>query len=115
MASPLHEWKEKVTAATSPQRFRNGEIHSWYRFVWGYSDHLVAGLLEEFGIEAGERVLDPFCGTGTTLVECLKRGIRATGVDASPASLFASKVKTNWTLESGNLLGALALVLDCHD
>jgi DNA modification methylase len=91
----------------SPQRFVNGEVHDWYRIILGYSDHLVAGLLDEFEIYPGQRVLDPFCGTGTTLIECLKRGVSATGVDANPSSFFAASVKTNWDLDPGTLLSGL--------
>ena len=86
-----------------PQRILNGEIHNWYRIVLGYSDHLVAGILDEFGIEPGQTVLDPFCGTGTTLVECMKRGVDAVGIDANPASCYAASVKTNWGLRSERL------------
>jgi SAM-dependent methyltransferase len=93
------------------QRFRNAEIHNWYRFMWGYSDHLVADLLNEWKLRPGARVLDPFCGTGTTLVECLKRGFSATGVDASPASVFASRVKTRWNVRSLELFRAIEEVL----
>jgi hypothetical protein len=82
-----------------PQRFQNGEIHDWYRIILGYSDHLVGGLLDEFKLTSDHRVLDPFCGAGTTLVEAMKRGIAATGIDANPSSHFASKVKTNWTVD----------------
>jgi DNA modification methylase len=85
----------------------NGEVHDWYRIILGYSDHLVAGLLDDFDIGPDQRVLDPFCGTGTTLIECLKRGISATGVDANPSSVFAAQVKTRWNLDPGVLLGGL--------
>jgi len=39
----------------------------------GYSDHLVAKLLDEFKLSVGDAVLDPFSGSGTTAVECMKR------------------------------------------
>jgi len=84
--------------------FLNGEVHDWYRIVLGYSEYLVAGLLDEFGMKAGDCVLDPFCGAGTTLVETMKRGIVATGIDANPSSFFAAKVKTNWELDGDTLL-----------
>lgn len=91
----------------SQQVFQNGEIHDWYRLIWGYSDHLVGGLLDRFDLSGRARVLDPFCGAGTTLVECAKRGISASGIDANPASLFAARVKTNWSLRGHRLMNAL--------
>lgn len=94
-------------SSPAPQKFLNGEIHNWYRIVLGYSDHLVGQLLDRFDIEPGQRVLDPFCGAGTTLVECMKRGINCVGIDANPSSYFASQVKTNWRLRSSRLLELL--------
>src|SRR3990170_1625393 len=67
-----------------PQRFMNGEIHDWYRIVLGYPDHLVSYLLDEFQLKPGQLILDPFCGTGTTLIECMKRQIDSVGIDANP-------------------------------
>jgi hypothetical protein len=41
-------------------------------------------------------ILDPFCGTGTTVVEAKKNQINSYGIEANPMSVFASNVKTNW-------------------
>src|SRR6266540_3550661 len=90
-----------------PQRFLNGEVHDWYRIVLGFTDHLVADLLNEFDVKPGGMVLDPFCGTGTTLIECMKRQIGSVGIDANPSSVFAARAKTNWSLQSVHLLQLL--------
>lgn len=74
-------------------------IHNWYRFVLAFPDHLVANYLDKFGIESGATVLDPFVGTGTTLVECKKRGVHSIGIDANPVTAFASRVKTQWDVD----------------
>jgi len=92
-----------VAAPVRPQKILNGEVHNWYRIILGYSDHLVSQLIDQFKIQEGEWVLDPFCGSGTTLVECLKRGINAVGIDANPSSCFAARVKTDWTLDGRRL------------
>lgn len=44
--------------------------------------------------ERGETVLDPFCGSGTTLVEAKLLGRNSIGVDINPIATLASKVKT---------------------
>lgn len=49
-------------------------------------------------------VLDPFCGTGTTLVECKKLGIESIGMEANPMPCFASRVKIDWSVDPGELL-----------
>lgn len=88
----------------SRQSFINGEIHSWYKFVLGYSDHVVAFLIDRLGVRNGHRVLDPFCGSGTTLVECLKRNVSCVGIDANPSSCFAARVKTDWGISGPTLI-----------
>jgi len=54
----------------------------------------VAGrILDEFGTGA-ETLFDPFCGTGTSLVEANLRGINAVGTDINPLARLIAKVKT---------------------
>jgi hypothetical protein len=66
--------------------------------------------LERFGVRPGATVLDPFCGTGTTLVECKKLGIRSVGIERNPMACFASSVKVNWRVSPDDLLDHAAAV-----
>ena len=85
-------------------------VHQWYRFVLSFPPHLVRHYLTRFGIEPGQVVLDPFCGTGTTLVECKKLGVNSVGIEANPIAHFASSVKTSWDIEPSLLLDHALLV-----
>lgn len=78
--------------------------HDWYRFVLSFPPHLVRDYLERFEIGIDQQVLDPFCGTGTTLVECKKLGIPSVGIEANPVAHFAAEVKVDWGLDPGGLL-----------
>jgi len=78
-------------------------VHSWYRFVLSFPSHLVRDYLTRFGIGRHQTVLDPFCGTGTTLVECKKLGISSVGVEALPMAHLAAQVKTDWRPEPAGL------------
>jgi DNA methylase len=78
--------------------------HDWYRFVLSFPPHLVREYLTRFGMKDGDVVLDPFCGTGTTLVECKKLGIDSIGIEANPMACFASEVKTDWGVREANLV-----------
>jgi DNA modification methylase len=78
-------------------------VHDWYRFVLSYPPHLVSEYLERFDMGKGKIVLDPFCGTGTTLVEAKLNGVPSVGVEAHPMSHFASTVKTNWNVDPERL------------
>jgi len=72
-------------------------VHEWYRFVLSFPPHLVREYLTRFTITDIQCVLDPFCGTGTVLVECKKQGIGSVGVEGNPMAQYASRVKTDWT------------------
>jgi DNA modification methylase len=78
--------------------------HDWYRFVLSFPPHLVRHYVAEFSIGVGQTVLDPFCGTGTTIVECKKLGISSVGIEANPMAYFASKIKTDWSADPEGLL-----------
>src|SRR2546422_1591398 len=69
-------------------------VHEWYRFVLSFPPHLVRDYLARFQIDATKTMLDPFCGTGTTLVECKKAGFTSIGIEATPMGYFATLVKT---------------------
>uniref|UniRef100_B8HSD3 site-specific DNA-methyltransferase (cytosine-N(4)-specific) n=1 Tax=Cyanothece sp. (strain PCC 7425 / ATCC 29141) TaxID=395961 RepID=B8HSD3_CYAP4 len=85
-------------------REQDQAAHRWYRFVLSYPPHLVQDYLHKFGIGEDQQVLDPFCGTGTTVVECQKQGIPAVGIEANPMAHFASSTKLDWTPPPENLL-----------
>lgn len=74
--------------------------HDWYRFVLSYPPHLVRRYLDEFDLNSGDTVLDPFCGTGTTLVEAKKLGIGGLGLEVNPFAHFASSVKLDWHVDA---------------
>jgi len=77
-------------------RLQDRAVHQWYRFVLSFPPHLVRDYLSKFGMNARHRVLDPFCGTGTTLVECKKLGISSFGLESNPVVHFASQTKLRW-------------------
>jgi DNA modification methylase len=78
--------------------------HDWYRFVLSFPPHLVRDCLGRADVGERDRVLDPFCGTGTTLVECKKMGIPSVGVESHPMGCLASRVKTDWTADPDELI-----------
>lgn len=87
-------------------------IHDWYRFVLSFPPHLIREYLGRFGITSRHRVLDPFCGTGTTVVECKKNGIPAVGIEANPMPWFASSVKVDWPPDPEGLFRHAKYVAD---
>ena len=88
------------TASQNRNKLRSEDraVHEWYRFVLSFPPHLVRDYIDRLGVQSSSVVLDPFCGTGTTLVECKKLGIESVGIESNPMAFFASSVKTDWSL-----------------
>lgn len=74
-------------------------FHDWYRFVLSYPPHLVRDYFTKFQLQKGQRVLDPFCGTGTTVVEAKLRGYEGIGIEANPMAWLAGHVKSTWNID----------------
>lgn len=81
-------------------------FHDWYRFVLSFPPHLVRSYLAEFKLKRTDLVLDPFCGTGTTVVECKLNGIPSVGLEANRFAAFAGQTKTQWHVQPSKLLDA---------
>jgi hypothetical protein len=101
-------------SAPEPNRLRPEDraVHDWYRFVLSFPSHLVRDYLDRFGVDSTQRVLDPFCGTGTTLVECKKLGIPSVGIERNPMAGFASRTKVDWTVDPRALVSHARQVAD---
>ncbi len=78
-------------------------FHDWYRFVLAFPPHLVRKYFAEFELGETSTVLDPFCGTGTTVVEAKLNHLQGIGLEANPLPCFATRVKTNWSIDPGAL------------
>lgn len=89
---------------TNKLSIQNRAFHEWYRFVLSFPPRLVSYYLREFGLKEGDVLLDPFCGTGTSLVEAKLRGIKSIGLEANPFAHFATSVKLNWGVNPDTLL-----------
>ena len=63
-------------------------VHRWFRYREGFSP----AILDK--IDGYQRIFDPFCGCGTTLIEAKKTGVNAVGSEVNPLAVFVARVKT---------------------
>jgi tRNA G10 N-methylase Trm11 len=94
----------EVSLEDNKLRAEDRAAHDWYRFILSFPPHLIRNYAERFGLSSGATVLDPFCGTGTTLVECKKLGIDSIGIERNPMACFASRVKLDWNVDQNGLI-----------
>lgn len=90
LAGDLHlSWSE----AELPERVRTKHVHRLHPYLGKFVPQLVEVLLDRY-VRPGGRVLDPFAGSGTTLVQCLESGYDAVGVDIASFNCLLMRVKT---------------------
>jgi hypothetical protein len=77
-----------------PERERTKHVHRLHPYLGKFIPQLVEVLLDRY-FSAGEHVLDPFAGSGTTLVQALESGLDATGVDIAAFNCLLMQVKTS--------------------
>ena len=76
-----------------PERERTKHVNRLHPYLGKFIPQLVETLLQRY-VAPGGRVLDPFAGSGTTLVQALESGHDATGVDIAAFNALLMRVKT---------------------
>jgi hypothetical protein len=76
-----------------PERERTKHVHRLHPYLGKFIPQLVEVLLARY-FRPGQHVLDPFAGSGTTLVQALESGLDATGVDVAAFNCLLMEVKT---------------------
>lgn len=87
--------------------------HGIHAYKGKFYPQLAKGLINISGVSEGAKVLDPFCGSGTTLLECYLNGLEAYGCDLHPlaakisgAKIGVLQVDPNLVAEAASLLAA---------
>ena len=76
-----------------PERERTKHVHRLHPYLGKFIPQLVEVLLGRY-VGVGGRVLDPFAGSGTTLVQGLESGYDAAGIDVAAFNCLLMEVKT---------------------
>jgi site-specific DNA-methyltransferase (cytosine-N4-specific) len=88
--------------------------HGLHEYRGKFFPQLVRAFINMAQIPADGLILDPMCGSGTTLVETIIAGRHAHGVDLNPLSVFVSRVKCEaLRLDSKRLIAAFHTLENC--
>ena len=82
---------------------KSAPIHRWFQYPAGFSYKAVEAVLNYYRISPGQKVYDPFSGSGTTNVVCKFKGIESVGVEAHPFVVKITKTKVNWDYDYSDL------------
>lgn len=87
-------------------------VHQWYDYLEDFPFSLLEESIKKYSLEKGSLVLDPFCGSGTTLVSSNFLGLNAIGIDANPLMCLVSQVKTTWDIQLVRLKETFKSIVD---
>ena len=93
---PIETIQSRLEHAAHTGRTRQAtrySVHGLHEYKGKFNPQVAKALLNIFRISPGRRVLDPFCGSGTTLVECAHAGVLGHGVDLNPFAVFLTNAK----------------------
>lgn len=69
--------------------------HGIHQYKGKFYPQLAKGLINQLSLSTGARILDPFCGSGTTLLEGHLNGYKTFGCDLNPLAALIAKAKTS--------------------
>ena len=69
--------------------------HGFDFYKGSFHGQMIRGLINYCNLKGDSIILDPFCGSGTTLVESNLLGFNSIGIDINPIACLNSKIKTN--------------------
>lgn len=71
-------------------------IHRWYRYTAGFSGAWVGNLIEQGKREGRNKLIDPFAGSGTVMVESMLHGVDSFGIESNPYVYNIATAKLQW-------------------
>jgi len=84
---------ESVIEAVLSQDRVDEAPHNFYKYPARFSPLFAREAIKAFSA-AGDTVIDPFCGGGTSLIEAISLGRKVVGFDVSSLATFVSRTKT---------------------
>lgn len=67
--------------------------HGLHEYKGKFNPQIARAVLNILDVQPGARVIDPFCGSGTALLECAHLGMKAVGADINPLAVFIANAK----------------------
>ncbi|MFC1917838.1 DNA methyltransferase [Chloroflexota bacterium] len=83
-------------------------VHGLHDYKGKFNPQIVRSIINISNIKPGGRILDPFCGSGTTLIESSIGGYDSIGWDINPLAVYLSNTKISTLQTEPKLLQSIA-------
>lgn len=83
-------------------------VHRWFRYSAGFSADWVRAVIQEYKPTA---VLDPFAGSGTTLLAADQEGVESYGFEPHPFVTRIARTKLSWNSSVADFISWAGMVL----
>ncbi len=90
---PLQTLLENSVNGKSNHQQTRYSAHGIHEYRGKFNPQIVRSVGNICGIQAGNWILDPFCGSGTTLLEAAHCGWNAYGIDLNPLAVIITEAK----------------------
>jgi hypothetical protein len=90
---PLKEFSSSLDSSSTFINNMKLPVHRWFRFSAGFSAQWVETIITQAKERGETTVLDPFSGSGTTLLASEKLGVECLGIEAHPFVVRIAKAK----------------------
>lgn len=87
-------------------------IHRWFRYSAGFSALWVREVIEAEKANGRCRIIDPFAGSGTVLLEAERSDVEAIGIEAHPFVTRVAQAKLHWREDPRIFLDFALSILD---
>ena len=67
--------------------------HGLHEYRGKFNPQIVRAIGNILGLQPGDAILDPFCGSGTTILEAVHNGWNAIGIDVNPLAVQIARAK----------------------
>lgn len=95
--APRHQTRqsllERVNGNGTNRQSTRYSAHGLHEYKGKFNPQVAKALLNIFNARPGQLALDPFCGSGTSLVECSHMGVKSIGTDINPLAVFLANAK----------------------
>ena len=92
-SSTMQARLERANGNVSKRQLTRYSVHGLHEYKGRFNPQIVRVILNILNVPTGNHVIDPFCGSGTSLVECSHVGIKAVGTDINPLAVYLANAK----------------------